>query len=119
MWIDRLEARLSNAIDNLQHPGYWLAGIAAIGVAFFLMFSFVVAGQVDRGQERGAREAALRSELWRCGSEANAALADRCRQIARGELPASGLARWDDLPQPGGAVVMPANGGIVPVSLNR
>lgn len=118
MWIDRLEERLSRAIDNLQHPGYLLAAVAAVGVGFFLAFAVVVANQVDRGQARGEREAALRSELWRCGSEASVALADRCRQIARGES-APGLARWDDLPPATGAVVMPGNGGIVPVSLSR
>lgn len=112
MWIDRIEQRISSGIDNLQHPGYLMvAGVAAC-VLLLSMFAIVVSGQVERGQLRSMEEAAVRAELWRC-SALSGASADRCRQIARGETPASPLASWDSLPPVGGAVA----GAVVPVSL--
>jgi len=119
MWIDRLDERVTRALDDLPHAGYVTAAVAAVGVALFLIFAMVVSSQVERGHQRGEREAALRSELWRCGAIADVMRADQCRQIARGETPASTLARWDELPPALPTAAATTATGIVPVSLSR
>jgi hypothetical protein len=112
MWIDRIEQRISGAIDALQNPGYLLAGGLAACLALLFAFVAVVSGQVERGQLRDMEEAALRAELWRCSAMTGPA-GDRCRQIARGEMPASPLANWESLPPVNGQV----SGSLMPVSL--
>ncbi|MBP7566620.1 MAG: hypothetical protein KA795_11470 [Burkholderiaceae bacterium] len=112
MWIDRLEHRISSAIDGLQNPGYLLAGGLAACLVLLFAFVAVVSGQVERGQLRNMEEAALRAELWRCSAMTGPA-GDRCRQIARGEVPASPLVTWDSPPPVNGQV----SGEVLPVSL--